>query len=325
MTRQRHVLAVDGGNTKTTAVVVDESGTTIGTAHGGCSDIHWEHGPAAACAELDSTIAAALTVANCSEEEIEVGVFSLAGCDWPEDHELLVSHMAESHRFGFDPLIFNDAYGGLRSAVQSWEGIALICGTGNAVAARKQDGSSFHLGFWPDTIGGITFSQAALDAVQRDHLGIGPQTSLTARACELFGAKDGMDLLHQFTRVGGRTQSDMVRMSPVLLDEADRGDSVAYNIVATGGTNLGLQGRMCAGRIGLEIEGSPVVMSGGLFRHPSTVLEEAIMAKLPGAVSARTNKPPVVGALLVASDLLQERWDADELHASLQRFERTKR
>jgi N-acetylglucosamine kinase-like BadF-type ATPase len=317
MTRQRCVLAVDGGNTKTTAVVADRSGTVIATAQGGCSDIHWVHGPGAACAELDSMIEAALAAANCSESDLEVGVFSLAGCDWPEDHDLLVKHMVASHRFGFDPLIFNDAYGGLRSAAPTWEGIALICGTGNAVAARRRNGVSFHLGFWPDTIGGITFSQAALDAVQRDHLKLGPKTSLTTRALELYDAEDGMDLLHQFTRVGGRTQADMVLMSPVLLDEADLGDPVAHDIVATGGTNLGQQGAMCAGRIGLEVARSPIVMSGGLFRHPSTVLEDAIMAELPGAISARTSRPPVIGALLVAGDLLGESWDADELSKSL--------
>lgn len=319
MTQKRCVLAVDGGNTKTTAVVADEFGTVIGIAHGGCSDIHSVYGPDAACSELNSTIAAALVAANCSESDLAVGVFSLAGCDWPEDYDLLLKHIATSHSFGFEPLVFNDAYGGLRSAAPRWEGIALICGTGNAVAARRRDGASFHLGFWPDTIGGITFSQAALDAVQRDYLELGPKTSLTGRALELYDADDGMDLLHQFTRIGGRSQADMVLMSPVLLDEADGGDGVAHDIVATGGTNLGRQGRMCAARIGLEVTGSPVVMSGGLFRHPSTILENAVMAELPGAVSARTHRPPVIGAILVCGDLLGETWDADELTQSLDR------
>lgn len=321
MTPNEFVIGVDGGNTKTTVVVADRKGRVIGVAHGGCSDIHGVVSPTGACAELTRTIEAALASANCAAGDLAAGVFSLAGADWPEDNELLTNHLTNTFAFQFEPLVVNDALGGLRSAAPDWEGIALICGTGNAVAARRRDGASFHLGFWPDTIGGVTFSRAALDAVQRDHLGLGPATSLTARALELYEATDPIDLLHLFTRIGGLGEPDMVRMSPVLLDEADAGDEVAWQIVSEGGKHLGGQGRISAERIDLAVAGSLVVMSGGLFRHPSTVLESAIMNELPGAVSARTTRPPVVGALLAAMDMIGEDWDADQLHRSLQTFE----
>ena len=38
-------------------------------------------------------------------------------------------------------------------------------------------------------------------------------------------------------------------------------------------------------------------MGGGLFQHPSTVLADAVMSELPGAVPIRSALPPVVGAL----------------------------
>ena len=38
-------------------------------------------------------------------------------------------------------------------------------------------------------------------------------------------------------------------------------------------------------------------MGGGLFQHLSTVLADAVMSELPGAVPIRTALPPVVGAL----------------------------
>lgn len=311
------VLAVDGGNTKTIAVVVDSTGEVVGLGRGGCTDVHGLDSPEAACAELSRTVAAALAAASCSSRDLDAGVFSLAGADWPEDHERLRAHLVGGFDFDFAPVVLNDAIGGLRSAAPEWEGIALICGTGNAVGARRRDGATFHLGFWPDPIGAVVLSGMALDAVQRDHLGLGPPTSLTAQALELYDAADPLELLHLFTRVGGYGRSEQVKMSPVLFDEAERGDQVAHQMVVTAGTALGAQGRIAAERIELDVAGALVVMSGGLFRHPSKILEHAVMEKLPGAKAARTDRPPVVGPLLVAMDLIGQPCDPDQLHRSL--------
>ena len=312
------VLGVDGGNTKTIAVVTDLDGNVVGVGHGGCTDVHGVNTPAGACAELSRTVAAALDAASCSSCDLDAAVFSLAGADWPEDRERLHGHLLASFDFGPDPVVLNDAIGGLRSGAPDWVGIALICGTGNAVGARRHDGAVFHLGFWPDTIGAVALSGFALDAVQRDHLGLGPRTSLTDRALELYGAADPIDLLHLFTRVeGGYGKAEQVWMSPVLFDEADRGDEVATDLVVTAGRALGAQGRIAAGRIGLEVVGSPVVMTGGLFRHPTKLLEHAVMEELPGARAARTSRPPVIGPLLLALDMLGRPGDPDLLYRSL--------
>ena len=312
------VLGVDGGNTKTIAVVADLAGNVVGVGHGGCTDVHGVDPPAGACAELSRVVEAALAAASCSSRELDAAVFSLAGVDWPEDRARLHSHLVASFDFGPDPVIVNDAIGGLRSGAPDWEGIALICGTGNAVGARHRDGTVFHLGFWPDTIGAVVLSGFALDAVQRDHLGLGPPTSLTGRALELYGVGDAIELLHLFTRVDDSYgHAEQVRMSPVLFDEAERGDEVARQLVVTAGRALGAQGRISAHRVGLDVAGSPVVMAGGLFRHPTTLLADAVMTELPGAVAVRTSRPPVIGPLLVALDTLGRPCDPDLLHRSL--------
>ena len=292
-----------GGNTKTTAVVVDGSGTVVGVGDGGCPDIYGVASPPEALAELDRVVQAALQQARCGSADLVAGVFSLAGADWPEDYAYLRRHL-EGGRFGFEPVVVNDSIGGLRLGGPRWEGIAVICGTGNAVGARPRDGACFHLGFWPDTVCAATLSQAALDAVLRAHLGLGPTTSLTGRALGLYEAADPIELQHRFTRRGGYGRPELVRMSPVLLDEADRGDAVARQIVAAAGRAMGGQARVSAGRIELDVAGTTVVMAGGLFQHPSTVLAEAVMGELPGAVPKRTTLPPVIGAVMTALDQL---------------------
>ncbi len=319
------VLGVDGGNTKTTAVVVDSAQRVVGVGDGGCSDIYGTPSADGAFAELTRVVDCALSEAGCVAGEVRAATFSLAGADWPEDYRYLRRRLGSEWSFGCEPLVVNDSIGGLRLGGSQWSGIGIICGTGNAVGARRADGEFFHLGFWPDTIGAVSLSEAALRAVQCQHLGIGPETSLTNRALELFGAADEMDLLRRTTRRQDPMQgSELVQMSPVLLDEADQGDRVALEIVTDAGRKLGGQGRISARFVGLDVQGALVVLGGGLFSHPSMILEEAVMSELPGAVAHRTTLPPVLGALMAALDSIGVQSCAESLNESLNQFRAAK-
>ena len=195
--------------------------------------------PLDALAELDWVVEVALQRAGCGPADLQAGVFSLAGADWPEDDDYLLRHLRQCS-FGFDPVVINDSIGGLRLAVPKWEGIAVICGTGNAVGARRRDGGCFHLGFWPDTVGAGSLSQEALDAVLRDHLGLGPPTSLTDRALGLYESPDPVEMQHRFTRRGGYGRSEIVRMSPVLCRaRSDAGITVGCSNTGRGVGRLG--------------------------------------------------------------------------------------
>ncbi len=313
-------MGVDGGNTKTTAVVLDVLSGVVGVGDGGCSDIYGVSSPSLALVELDRVVESALKSSGLGFDKLSAAVFSLAGADWPEDHAFLHQYL-KRWCCGFEPIVVNDSMGGLRLGSPCWEGIAVICGTGNAVGARKHDGACFHLGFWPDTVGSTSLSQAALDAVLRDHLGLGPPTSLTVRTQELYGASDPIELQHCFTRRGGHGQRELVRMSPVLLDEADAGDEVALQIVSGAGQTMGAQGRVSAERIELDVVGTVTVMGGGLFKHPSSVLADAVMSQLSGTLAVRTTLPPVVGAVLLALDQLDELSNAEAVACSLQEYQ----
>ena len=311
------VIGVDGGNTKTVAVVADTSGRVLGTARGGCTDVYGALGEAGALAELDRVVAAALTASGRVIEDVTSGVFSLAGADWPEDHDLLRAHLGATLGPDLEPTVVNDAIGAIRLGGPAWEGVSVICGTGNAIGARTAAGATYHLGFWPDPIGAVALSQAALDAVYRDHLGLGPSTSLTARALEIYPVTDPLDLLHFFTRRGGAGRAEKVRMSEPLLSEADRGDEVARSLVNWAGDTLGSQAVHSAERVGLDPSGITVVLGGGLFDHPSNLLEERVSAHVPSADVIRPTAPPVVGAVLVALDQIGVRATIEAVEASL--------
>ena len=78
------VLGVDGGNTKTVALVARTDGTVVGAGRGGCSDIYGAPSFEAAITEIDTAVQAALPEGS-SVEDVTSAVFSLAGADWDED------------------------------------------------------------------------------------------------------------------------------------------------------------------------------------------------------------------------------------------------
>jgi N-acetylglucosamine kinase-like BadF-type ATPase len=311
------VLAVDGGNTKTLAVVADASGKVRGTGRGGCSDMYNTTTPEEAIDAIEAAARQALEAAGIAGAAVDAAAFSLAGADWPEDFRLLEDALRERLGLAAAPLIVNDAIGALRTGSPDWTGVAVVSGTYNAVGARHPDGRVFHLGFWPDGAGGRDLGREGLRAVYHAELGMGPATVLTKRALALYGATDAIGLLYAFTRRGGLREDEQDRLAPVVLDAADAGDAVARAIVAEKGHVLGSQARACAAQLALPLAGTRVVLTGGVFGHPTGRLAAATMAELPGAVTVRHGPPPIVGALLLAYDRLGIRLDGAAIASGL--------
>jgi N-acetylglucosamine kinase-like BadF-type ATPase len=311
------VLAVDGGNTKTLAAVADHLGVTRGAGWSGTSDIYNTATPDEALDRIAAAARQALAAAGTTGDALEAAAFSLAGADWPEDFVLIERGLRERLGLRAPPLVVNDAIGALRSGSPDWTGISVVSGTYNAVGARHPDGRVFHLGFWPDGAGGRDLAREGLRAVYHAALGMAPPTALTERALTLFGVADAIALLHEFTRRGGLPEAEQDKLAPVVLDVADAGDEVARAIVDAMGQVLGEQARACAAQLELPLSGTRVVLTGGVFGHPTDRLAAATMAELPGAVPVRHGPPPVAGALLLALDRLGATVDEPAVAAGL--------
>ena len=79
------VLGVDGGATKTDAVVMAVDGRILGSGRGGSSN--WESvGLADAVNAIVLAVDGALAEAGHTRREVAAAVFALAGVDWPADH-----------------------------------------------------------------------------------------------------------------------------------------------------------------------------------------------------------------------------------------------
>ena len=317
------VLGVDGGNTKTLALVARDNGVILGTGRAGCSDIYGAESPAAAIAEIGEAVESALAQAGFPSTELRAGVFSMAGADWPEDFCLLADAM-RARGFGRNIQIVNDAIGALRAGSPDGTGVAVACGTGAAVGARHPDGRIWHSSFWQEPQGAEQLSLKALRAVYRAELGIDPPTALTERILTAFAARNVEEVLHLLTmRDTPRPETRRQLVRP-LFDAADAGDTTAHRIVLSHGQALGDYAITAARKVGLLGLPFTLVLTGGVLRHPSPLLREALVERVrevdPGVRAIQSRFEPAAGAVLLALDLLGIDTDAallDRLEATL--------
>ncbi len=308
----RYVLGVDGGNTKTIALVAALDGTIVGAGRGGCGDIYnapvsgtnWPDPASAAIANIEFAVETALQSAHILPSDLLAGVFSMAGADWPEDFALLTSAM-RVRGYGHSISVQNDAMGVLHAGVANNIGVSVVCGTGGATGARGPDGRTWHSSFWQDQAQGASqMGSLALEAVVRSELGIDPPTTLKQRFLEYFELTSVEEVLHLFTARPHHQSRSIGGIAPFLLDEAEAGDAAARKIVREHGRALGEYARIAARKVGIEGTPFPLVLAGGVLRHPSTLLPDAIIECVqttsPDARPTHSRFEPVVGALFTA-------------------------
>jgi len=306
------VLGVDGGNTKTIALVAALDGTILGAGRGGCGDIYnavmtgtpWPDPSAAAIANIEYAVETALQAANVQPSDLVTAVFNMAGADWPEDFALLTTAM-KVRGYGRTLIVQNDALGVLHSGVADNVGVSVICGTGGATGARGPDGRTWHSSAWQDQVqGGSQLSQRALDAVVRSELGIDPPTTLKQRILDYFGLNTVEEILHKYTAREPYPPEHIDGLAPLLLDEAEAGDLLARQIVQEHGRALGNYAIVAARRVGLEGTPFRLVLAGGVLRHPSTLLADTIIERVrttsPEVRPTRSRFEPIVGVLFSA-------------------------
>lgn len=318
----KFVLGVDGGNTKTLALVAREDGMILGSGRAGCGDIYGATSPAAAIAEIHRAVDSALMEARMAATTLSASAFSLAGADWPEDFTLLEDAM-RARGYGQSMVVVNDAMGALRAGSPNGTGVVVACGTGAAVGARGTDGRIWHSSFWQGTQGADELSKQALWAVYRAELGIDPPTLLTKRVLAAFGAWNVEEILHRLTARDLPRPEIRRQLVRLLFDAADAGDSAARQIVLSHGKALGDYAIVAARKVGLLETPFTLVLTGGVLRHPSPLLRVSLIERVrestPNVQAIQSRFEPAAGAVLLALDVLRINTDA----ALLKRLEDT--
>jgi glucosamine-6-phosphate isomerase len=301
LTRPDLVLGVDGGNSKTVAIVATKQGKVVGWGRGGCGDMYGA-GPEGALMSVDTAVQAALEMAGTSRATVGSGFFSMAGADWPEDFALL-KQLFTNKRYAEKVGVHNDSIGALRAgSPYSW-GVGVVAGTWLCAAARAP-GGEFVKGSWLPGGGGGALSHAAIDAVYKAEMGMGPATVLTERVLSFFKLDSVEALAHEFTKREGPHPQSVQRLAPQVLDAAAQGDAVACALVMEQGRTLGEVALSMARRVRVERRAFPLVLAGGVFRHLDNLLPNALIGTVksvaPQARVFKSDLQPVAGAVMLA-------------------------
>ncbi len=300
------VVGVDGGTTKTIALVADEQGHILGAGRGGNSN--WS-GPdvEAPMGVVAETVREALGQAGLSGDDVAMGAFGLAGADWPEDYQ---RRQAVLERSGIARriLVKNDAMVGWRAGTRGRFGVAIVAGTGSNTAIIPPSGQEWCYGYYVRYGGAGDVAYDAIHAVLKQEDGRGVPTALTGIVLSRLGFPTAEALLRALC-AHKLESSDVLSLCPLVFEAAYEGDEVATALIVGQGEALAEYATAGIRRYGMQDLEFDVVLSGSLFKGKGPLLVDTITQAVhriaPRTHIVRPRFEPAVGGVLLAYDALE--------------------
>lgn len=305
---RRAVVGVDGGGTKTQAVILDFNDQIIGEGMAGPSN-PLRVGIANAAAAVREAIDKACEEAHVRRTDLVAAEIGLAGARRNE----LRARMREaliSSGIG-EIIVVSDADIALYGATEGAPGLIVIAGTGSICCGINARGKRICAGGWGpvagDEGGGAWIARRALRAIAHAADGRGPSTSLTSAAVAYFHVSDANDLS---TAIYAPTITNerLAGFGKFVIEAAKAKDRIAREILAEAGTELGSAAAAVIRNLKLEREIFQVAYIGGVFVAAGELvlatMREEIKRVAPLAFLAPPRFPPAVAAARMAREHL---------------------
>ena len=305
------VLGIDGGGTKTHAVILDERLNVLGEGFGPSCNFD-DLGVERATLHLGQAVERAREAAGLAHGPFDAAFLGMGGVVSAHDRELArgmaaALRLAPPERVGVD----HDARPALSGGLSGRPGLVQIAGTGAAtfgVNARGERASASGMGpMVSDEGSGHWVGIESIRAAVRSADGRGPASSLQERVRVALDIADYSELLHRL-HVVGLPRSEVAALAPLAVEAAQAGDAAAVGILAGAAQEIALSIATVARRLGWGGgEACEVVMVGGLFRGGEAVLaplRAALAERQPGARLVWPEQNPAVGAGRLALALL---------------------
>ncbi len=302
-----YYLGIDGGGTKTTCAVGDES-RTLATATAGPSNIV-RVGEAQARESLLQSVRQACAAAGITTAQVSRTCVGASGAARPELAEFVRSALAELLSTPID--VVGDMQIALEAAFDTGPGVIVIAGTGSIAYGRDEQGMTVRAGGWGFAIGdegsAHWIGRTAVNAVLRtadpraatpsNHAPSG--SPLATVLLKAWGVRSLDDLARAANSI---PPPDFARLFPAV---AASEDELATHVLTRAGRELAaiaavvihdLFGKDHAATV-------PVAMTGGVFRHAPLVRQvfynELAAMKPSGELNLEVVEP-VEGALRMA-------------------------
>jgi len=291
-----YYLGIDGGGTKTTCAVGDES-RLIATATAGPSNVI-RVGEVQARKSLQQAVGQACAAAGITPTQVERTCVGGSGAARPELAEIVRRSLAEVLTTPID--VVGDMQIALEAAFDDGPGVVVIAGTGSIAYGRDRQGRTVRAGGWGFAIGdegsahwiGRTAVSAVLRAADVADRGLadrgpadlgladlspaelraeppktGAYSSFAEALCKVWGVRSLVDLARVANSI---PPPDFAALFPAV---AASEDEIAARVVTNAGSELAQVAMVVVNRLFPKDEVGPVrvAMTGGVFRHAALV------------------------------------------------------
>ncbi|MFZ0300783.1 MAG: BadF/BadG/BcrA/BcrD ATPase family protein [Candidatus Sulfotelmatobacter sp.] len=307
-----YYLGIDGGGSKTTCVVGDESSLLATVTVGGSNMTRV--GEAGAREALHQAIREACLAASINPQQVVRACVGAAGAGRPEIASTVRKMVAEIIPGEIE--VVGDMEIALAAAFGEGPGVIVIAGTGSIVFGRDAQGKVARAGGWGFAVSdegsahwiGVAAVRAVLraaDEVGEDQAERDPSWPARHLFSELKTAWSP-ESLPQLARAANASP-DFAVLFPAVLAAAEAGDVVARRVIADASRELAQLAGIVVRRLFSAQHSSasavPMAMAGGVFRHAAMIRElfyNEVRAANPSIVLNPEVVDPVHGALQMA-------------------------
>lgn len=300
----KYYIGVDGGASKTAALVTDEEGQALGRGLAGGSN-HLRVGIEEATRNIERAVNIAMVEAGIAIRQVEYAYCGIAGSDHPVHRQRVIDSLKIFFPRG-NFIVDTDARIALTGAVGFGAGVVIISGTGSVAFGRNEGGLEARAGGWGPTLGdegsGFWIAREGLSAIVRAHDGRGFSTGMTQLLCNDYHMCEPDDL-PGFVYAATTHVDDIARYGRLVIEAAQAGDDVARDILVRAGSELAECVLAVARKLHLTDSDFPVAYVGGAF-HAGDLLLNPMRLRLnrdaSGATLIPPQHPPVEGAAMMA-------------------------
>ncbi|MFB5677766.1 N-acetylglucosamine kinase [Paenibacillus terreus] len=298
-----YYLGVDGGGSKTLAVVSDEQGQIVGRGMSGCGN--HQVGAELARRSIREAVAEALSHAGLVREQIEFAMFGLAGADREADFRILRPMMAELDFPAHD--IVCDTEIGLRAGTRQQDGVVIVCGSGTNCFGVNKHGESLQCGGfgynYGDFGGGSGLAIEVFRTVIRAWEGREQPTLLTGVVLQTLGYSSVEHMFHDFLDHGKVIPRHLTK---ALFQVAEH-DEAARRILQRQGEELGIAAAAVIHKLAMMQDSFDLVLVGSVLtrgdsRYIIPHIEKNVKTAAPGCSLRRLALEPAAGAVLLAME-----------------------
>jgi N-acetylglucosamine kinase-like BadF-type ATPase len=278
-----YILGVEGGGTKTLALVADHNGTILARGLAPSSS-HRRVGFEKACQALATAIQGALsqvpgTHASDGQwgDHFAAACFGLSGVDQPSDQERFYEYLKQ-HGLREKVEILNGSELILVGGTPAGWGVGLFSGTGSVCLGRTRDGRAARVGGWGPLLGdegsGYQMALQALQVATQAADGRGGAKTLL-RAILKYWHLDKPAQLIDYVHRPETTTAEIADLAVPVLELAGRGDADARKVMNHAAQALARHVMTVMRQ--LELDRPPLALGGSNLRGD---LRTALMANL---------------------------------------------